>query len=599
MTIRALDNRISLATSMHAQPGVYALLLGSGTSTGTGMPTGYGVIKSLVRQAAAATGQPLGENDYVEAWWAEHGDGKELGYSNLLEQMAPNQAARSALLTEFFEATEDERQEGKKVPGPAHTAIAQLVQKGLVRVVVTTNFDRLMEQALAAAGIVPQVIDSEQSVRGMKPLVHSECTVIKIHGDYKSLEQRNTLAELSSYGGGMQQLIDQVFDEYGLIINGWSADWDKALVQLLKGRRSRRYPLFWTAYGKLGEAGQELVQRHNAVVLENVTADEFFPDLLMRLDSLAKLAAPPLTEAMAIARLKKLLPYRENHIELRDLLEDELKPMANALAERSQVIVSSDGSTTTDGPRDFEAECAKLLATSQTLTKLVATGVMFDRDKLHTDLWIWTIQELLRARPPITGLFNEPWINLGHYPALLVFRAAAMAAVTYRHEDVFLRLCREPRWKNQHRFDEPIAAYVALDPYMVLDPSVVLELPRWKGSRSLYPPSGLLEEDLRGSLHPILGDEEAYGAAFRRTEYRLGLLTLLEPQLWFDPTPGMYWSRYTSWLRGGELIWERDFRTNADRQAWGWEKVGAGADDHFSDKINELTERIRTQRITH
>lgn len=597
MTSRALDSRISLATSMYAQPGVYALLIGSGTSTGTGMPTGYGVIKSLVRQAAAASGHPIGENDDVEAWWAEYGDDQELGYSNLLEQMAPNQAARSALLTEFFEATDEERQEGKKVPGPAHSAIAQLVQKGLVRVIVTTNFDRLIEQALAAAGIVPQVVDSERSVKGMKPLVHSDCTVMKIHGDYKSLEQRNTLAELSSYGEGMQQLIDQVFDEYGLIINGWSADWDKALVRSLKGRRSRRYPIFWTAYSKLGEAGQELVQRHNAVVLENVTADDFFPDLLKRLDSLTKLAAPPLTEAMAIARLKKLLPYRENHIELRDLLEDELKPITNTLVERSPLIVPSDESTTINGPRDFEAECARLLAASQTLMKLVATGVMFDRDELHTDLWIWTIQQLIRARPPIAGQFHELWINLSHYPALLVFRAAAMAAVTYQHEDVFLRLCREPKWKDKHRFDEPLEAYVALDPYMVLDRSAVVEFPRWNGSRSLYPPSALLEEDLRSSLQPILGDQEAYWEAFRRTEYRLGLLTLLEPKLWFEPTPGMYWSRDTSWLRGGELVWERDFRTNADRQAWGWDEIEAGVDDPFNDKINELTERIKTQTI--
>ncbi|MFF2842523.1 SIR2 family protein [Paenarthrobacter sp. NPDC057981] len=592
---RALDIRISLATSMHAQPGVYALLIGSGTSTGTGMPTGYGVIKSLVRQAAAASEFPLDENDDVEAWWAEHGDEQELGYSNLLEQMAPNQAARSALLGEFFEATEEERREGKRVPGPAHQALAHLVQKGLVKVIVTTNFDRLIEQALAAIGIVPQVVDSEQSVRGMKPLVHSECTVIKIHGDYKSLEQRNTLAELSSYGEGMQQLIDQVFDEYGLIINGWSGEWDKALVQSLKGRRSRRYPLFWTSYNKLGEAGQELVVRHNAVVLENVTADEFFPDLVTRLDSLEKLAAPPITEAMAIARLKKLLPYRENHIELRDLLDEELRPIARALSERSPRIVPSDGSTTVNVPRDFEIECARLLATSQTLMKLVATGVMFDRDKLHTDLWIWAIQQLLRAHTPIAGGFHEHWINLSKYPALLVFRAATMAAVTSHQDDVFLRLCREPKLKH-HNVDELLPAFVGLDSYLVLDRSVVVEFPRWKGTRYWYPPSALLEKDLEASMLSVLGDQETYWEAFRRTEYRLGLLTLLEPWDWFEPTPGMYWSRDTSWSRGGELIWERDFRANADREAWGWEPV-EDSDDSFSDKINELTERIKKQQI--
>lgn len=35
-----LDPLVMLATGMHAQPGVYALLLGSGVSTGAGIPTG-------------------------------------------------------------------------------------------------------------------------------------------------------------------------------------------------------------------------------------------------------------------------------------------------------------------------------------------------------------------------------------------------------------------------------------------------------------------------------------------------------------------------------------------------------------------------------
>lgn len=36
--------------------------------------------------------------------------------------------------------------------------IAELVKRGSVKVIVTTNFDRLMEQALGAVGIASQVI---------------------------------------------------------------------------------------------------------------------------------------------------------------------------------------------------------------------------------------------------------------------------------------------------------------------------------------------------------------------------------------------------------------------------------------------------------
>ena len=50
----ALSPLVMLATSMHAQPGVYAVLLGSGVSTGAGIPTGWGVVRELVRRVAAA-----------------------------------------------------------------------------------------------------------------------------------------------------------------------------------------------------------------------------------------------------------------------------------------------------------------------------------------------------------------------------------------------------------------------------------------------------------------------------------------------------------------------------------------------------------------
>lgn len=43
-----------LATSVHASPDVYVLLLGSGVSTGTSVLTGWQVVSDLVRKVAAA-----------------------------------------------------------------------------------------------------------------------------------------------------------------------------------------------------------------------------------------------------------------------------------------------------------------------------------------------------------------------------------------------------------------------------------------------------------------------------------------------------------------------------------------------------------------
>jgi hypothetical protein len=120
----ALDPTVMLATSVHAQPGVYALLLGSGVSTGAGILTGWGIIKDLVRRAAAAQAPDDAEApdralDDPEAWWAEHGDGHPLGYSNLLEALASTPAARRNLIARLLRATEDEVDEGQKTPSPS------------------------------------------------------------------------------------------------------------------------------------------------------------------------------------------------------------------------------------------------------------------------------------------------------------------------------------------------------------------------------------------------------------------------------------------------------------------------------------------------
>jgi hypothetical protein len=210
-------------------------------SRSAGISTGWEIVRHLVQKAAAADNPEDGESHALavsdpEAWWAQHCEG-ELGYSSLLAAIAPSSAARQGLLAEYFDATEEDRAEGRKVPTAAHNAIAELVKAGSIKVIVTTNFDRLMEQALDAVGITPQVIARPEAVGAATPLAHAEATVIKLHGDWKDLEFRNTLEELDMYPRPWNDLLTQVFNEYGLLISGWSADWDTALVRVLGLRR--------------------------------------------------------------------------------------------------------------------------------------------------------------------------------------------------------------------------------------------------------------------------------------------------------------------------------------------------------------------------
>ncbi|WP_051971242.1 SIR2 family protein [Kitasatospora azatica] len=402
--VPGLDPMTSLAMCVHAAPGVYALLLGAGVSRAAGLPTGWDIVTDLVRRAAVARGaDPAGAAAAAadpEAWWAAHGSG-ELGYSALLEQLGDTSAARHQLLRGYFEADEV----SAKQPGPAHRAIAALVARGSVRVVLTTNFDRLTEQALAAVGVQPQVISTPDGLRGMTPLAHARATVVKLHGDLADLETRNTEAELTAYPPAWAALLDQVLDEYGLLVCGWSAQWDEGLVRGFERRASRRYPIFWSCSSGPGRQAAELIERHRAVLLTGLTADNLFTGLLARVEALDSLAAPAPTRELAVARLKQALPDPVRRIELHDLVDGETTRTLGRLAGRDQE------------PRQA---CDVLL-------HLLAVGAFHDRAGAHADLWVRTVRRLGDG-----------------YPAQLAVGAAGTAAVLAGREELLARLLLEP-----------------------------------------------------------------------------------------------------------------------------------------------------------
>jgi len=365
------DPAIMLATGVHAQPGVYALLLGSGVSTGAGIPTGWGVVRDLIRRAAAAQDPDDGSASEraaadPEAWWAEHGDGQPLGYSNLLGALASTPAARRGLLAGFFEPSGEDLEAGLKVPGPVHRAIADLVRRGSVRVIVTTNFDRLVERALEDAGVSPQVISRPDAVAAMTPLAHAPATVIKLHGDYADLVMRNTVEELDAYPAEWTRLLGRVFDEYGLLISGWSAEWDKALVRALESVKPRRYPMFWDSRSSRGEAASRLRALHGVHVVTAVSADELFTRLSGSIHALERLAEPPLTTAIALVRLKRFLPDPVRRIDLHDLVMGKTQEAVEA----SLAIPTYQPTLTDTGYQDV---LAKHLSNVSPTLQLLAT----------------------------------------------------------------------------------------------------------------------------------------------------------------------------------------------------------------------------------
>lgn len=352
---------LSLAFALQSSPGVYALLLGSGVSRNARIPTGWEVVLDLVRKLASAQGADC-EPD--PAAWYQAQYGVQPGYSQLLDALAKTPSERQQILRSYFEPSEDERMEGAKSPTKAHRAIANLMASGHIRVVLTTNFDRLTERALEDVGVAPTVISTPDQIDGAIPLAHIKCCVVKLHGDYLDTRILNIPEELAAYDARLDRLLDRVFDEFGLITCGWSADWDDALRSAIERAPSRRYSTFFAARGELGERAATLLVRRGGQHVPIADADSFFDGLEQKVRAIEQFAQPhPVSVKAAVAACKRYLAEPEaSRIRLADLIADESRRICKELVSAPLANTSEGISTAsvTARVRQYEGLCQTL-----------------------------------------------------------------------------------------------------------------------------------------------------------------------------------------------------------------------------------------------
>ena len=131
-----IDPIHSLAFSVQSNPGVYAVLIGSGVSRAAGIPTGWDVTLDLVRKLAAVEKEAPEPNPET---WFRNKFGSEPDYSKLLDQLGKTQPDRQQILRGYWEPSDEERAAGEKEPTSAHHAIAALASRGFIKVIITTT----------------------------------------------------------------------------------------------------------------------------------------------------------------------------------------------------------------------------------------------------------------------------------------------------------------------------------------------------------------------------------------------------------------------------------------------------------------------------
>ncbi len=528
--MRSIDPIHSLAFLIQANPGVYALLVGSGVSRAAKIPTGWEITQDLIRRLAAVRGEECGSEP--ERWHLGK-FGKEASYSDLLNDIAKTQAERQQLLRGYFEPTDEEREEGAKAPTAAHRAIAGLAAKGFIKVIITTNFDQLLETALRDEGVEPTILSSPDQVHGALPLIHTDCCVFKVNGDYLDTRIKNTPAELDEYPKEFNELLDRIFDEFGLIVCGWSAEWDGALRSAFSRAQSRRFTTFWAVRGKPEDKAQRLIDLRGAQVIKIEDADAFFTDLQQNVTSIEEYSKPhPLSTEAAVVSLKRYMTDSQHRIRLSDFVCETVERVVEAISGEEFVVEGGpapDRESITTRVRKYEAACETLLA--------MATVGGFWAEKEHYNVWQRAMQRLC-SRQSRSGY--EYLIGLQRYPATLLLYALGLSALEADRLQ-FLGRIFETTIHREHEEDVPAVCMLPPSCYFSEGGRVMQIL---EGMDERYAPlNDWIHETLRPYADRILPDKSRYTLVFDRFEILLALGCShnedREPE-WYWAPPGSF-----------------------------------------------------------
>ena len=362
-------------------------------------------------------------------------------------------------------------------------------------------------------------------------MVHTRCCVIKVHGDYLDTRIKNTPTELADYDVRMNGLLDQVFDQFGLIICGWSADWDVALRASIERAPSRRFTTYWASKGAPSETALRLIQHRDAQVIHISDADNYFTSLQEKVEALEQFSHPhPLSVQTAVASTKKYLAEDRFRIRLHDLIDEEVTRVIGKLCspEIAKVNVNITNAELTQRVHKYDIACKTLISMA------VTCGQWGGREAV--EIWQRT-QQRLYSTAGSGG--NVMLVEYQRYPIALITYAACLGAILAKNFEFISSLVRTTLRKKD------VIDKMAIE---IVPPYRMLQLPEQSGKKlqGMENNPAPLNSWLQNSLFRCLGDNfsssHEFTLAFDQVEILLalaygkyGIRNFQRPEKWFPP----------------------------------------------------------------
>ena len=218
-------------------------------------------------------------------------------YSEVFERAYPNSEDRGAFI---------ESQVRDALPNYGHHVLAALVAANSLKLVVTTNFDPLLERAINPVldgdffdGRQLEVVDLDNPSRAARALAGDRWPlVVKAHGDYRSEHLKNISVELQQQDAELRNTITGALTRFGLVVVGYSGR-DESVMRMLRDTLALPTPypagLFWVKrlQDELAPSVTNLLSDAGAVGVDaSIVTASSFVDLTTRLEHAIAMPAP-------------------------------------------------------------------------------------------------------------------------------------------------------------------------------------------------------------------------------------------------------------------------------------------------------------------
>jgi len=319
----------ALAYNMADGSRKYVLFLGAGVSRDAGIPTGYEILIETLRRIRRI--EEKNDRIYTMAEMEEyyHAKAANASYSEIVSALLRSNEEQRQYLQSFF---------GGVPPGAAHREIAAMVRKGLVRFIITTNFDTLLEQALDNEGLKGRyTVITETDVKTSRPWTQEEtCRIYKIHGTIEKGRIRNTRRDLSRLSRDLTDDVATMLEHHGVIVLGYSAQQDdQAVLNLFNSRKFRGYSLYWTSYrGELTDNARYIINKQDAVIIHVESAAAFLQDLSDRME-MARSEADSASSGTARLRFRGMVQNPSASVEIQQTADEEAAKVVAYLRHRA------------------------------------------------------------------------------------------------------------------------------------------------------------------------------------------------------------------------------------------------------------------------